>query len=627
MSKRSRNGRGISTRVRDSESWLEQLIPGQVEKENRAGERTAQVSVRILFISAIIVVSLVALIARLFYMQVVDAEGYYSLANGNRVRLEVEYAPRGNILDRKGNVIADNTSSFQLTLTPYLMNESPKERTYAYRTISNVLDKKPAEIKKLAMSKGEDFVQPLVIAEKLTHDQARRLEAAASLDGFSIDAIPIRNYDSRGGLAHVVGYSGRVNEREVEADNKLLPADFIGKSGIELQYDSILRGQNGWQRIEVDALGRPVRVLAKQEPVAGKDITLTIDRDLQIEMMNAVQEQMSEAKVSKASGVAVHPQTGEVLAIISVPYYDNNLFAAGISQEAYSSLINEPNQPLYNKAISGGFSSGSTIKPVVASAALQEGVVNENTIINDVSAIVLPGGFSFASWRPGGLGPMNIRRAIAWSSNIYFYTVGGGHGGIEGLGHPRLQQYYRQFGFGELSGIDIPNEVTGRVPDEKWKMQQTGEGWYIGDSYNISIGQGDFLLSPLQLAMAHSTIANDGYLLAPYVNQTKGRKQRREVSINKDYLKIVQEGMRQVLTGGTTCECTFKDVPVNVAGKSGTAETNPESGKRPHAWYSAFAPYESPEILVTVLLEEGVGGSQFAAPAINTTMAHYFNNQ
>ncbi len=613
----------LSDRLADSESWLDVMVPGEVMSSGQNTDER-QYSRRVIFITLLILFVMVGLVVRLFFMQVVDAESYATLANGNRVRLDVEYAPRGRILDRKGQVIADNTLAFQITVTPYLMSDDEKLRDQAYSQIAKVVKQKPQAIKELATEKGLDFPQPVVIAESLSHDQARRLEAANSLDGFSVDEVPIRKYDARGGLANIVGYTGRVSPEELEANEQLLPADYVGKDGVEYQYDKQLRGQNGWQRIEVDALGRPVRVLSKQEPIAGPDLTLTIDRDLQIAMTTAAQKEMAKAKVVKAGGAAVNPQTGEVLALVTVPFYDNNLFADGISQKEFSTLVNDANQPLYNKASGGGFSSGSTIKPVVASAALQEKVVDENTTINDVNALVLPGGFSFASWRPGGLGPMNIRRAIGWSSNIYFYTVGGGYGNIAGLGEPRLQNYYRAFGLGEQSGLDLPGETAGRVPDEKWKMEQTGEGWYQGDSYNIAIGQGDLLISPLQLAMAHSAIANNGSLLRPYVASTAGKKVRREVPVDKNYLQIVREGMRQVLTDGTTCECLFKDVPVKVAAKSGTAETNTPGGKRPHAWFAAYAPYESPEILITLLLEEGVGGSQFAAPAIAETMKTYF---
>jgi penicillin-binding protein 2 len=312
--------------------------------------------------------------------------------------------------------------------------------------------------------------------------------------------------------------------------------------------------------------------------------------------------------------------------MVSLPSYDNNVFSGQLSENKYQQYLSDPNQPLYNKVIAGGYTSGSIIKPLVASGALQEGVVDENTIIVDGGAISLPGGFVFRGWRPGGLGPMNVRSAIAWSSNIYFYTVGGGYGGIEGLGEERLTSYYRQFGLGEKTGIDLPNEIDGRVPDEEWKQQNKGEDWYVGDSYNISIGQGDLLISPLQINLAHAAIANDGYVLSPHLNQTQETVTKRELSVDKSNLQIVREGMRQVLTNGTTCDCLFSKVPATVAGKSGTAETNTPGGRRPHAWYSAFAPYEDPEIMVTILIEEGVGGSLYAAPAIAKTMEAYFQN-
>ena len=614
-----------SDHLQESEGWLDVMIPGQVGVRPRTSNQP-KLTKRVMLIGLMVILVMAGLTVRLFYMQVVNADSYTTLANGNRVRLEVEYAPRGKILDRKGNVLADNTLDFQLTATPYLMSEDENTRKENYAFIAKVTGKKSSEIEKMATEEGLDFVQPLVIAESLTHDQARVLETANNLDGYSIDQVPIRKYDPRGGMANIVGYTGRVAPEDLESNKELLPADYVGIDGIEYQYDSVLRGKNGWQRVEVDAMGRPIRVLGKQDPVAGKDLSLTIDQPMQIAMTNAVVDQMNKAKVSKASGAAVDPMTGEVMALVTVPSYDNNLFADGISDEEYLNLVNDPNQPLYNKAISGGYPSGSVIKPLVASAALQEKVVDENTVIVDTNALVLPGGFSFASWRPGGLGPMNVRKAIAMSSNIYFYTVGGGYGGIEGLGEPRLQNYYRAFGLGETSGIDLPGEATGRVPDAKWKMDNTGEGWYQGDSYNLAIGQGDLLLSPLQLAIAHSAIVNDGYVLKPYLSGTGQREVKREVPVDKNYLQIVREGMRGVLTGGTTCECVFKDVPVKVAGKSGTAETNTPTGKRPNAWFSAYAPYESPEILVTLILEEGVGGSQFAAPAIASTMTQYFTS-
>jgi penicillin-binding protein 2 len=380
----------------------------------------------------------------------------------------------------------------------------------------------------------------------------------------------------------------------------------------------------------VDALGRPVRVIEQQEPTPGEDIYLSIDYNLQKTLAIAMKSQMKKSKTTKASGVAVDPEDGQLLAMVSLPDYDSNLFAKGISDKSFNSLNNNPNQPLFNKALTGGYTTGSIIKPLVASAALQEKVVTPSTVIVDSGALTLPGGYTFLGWRPGGLGPMNVRSAIAWSSNIYFYTVGGGYGPIQGLGEKRLTSYYRMFGLGERTGINLPNESYGRVPDNDWKLANKGEPWYQGDSYNIAIGQGDLLISPLQITMAEAAIANNGELLIPQIERGAPKVVKRVLDVDKANLQIVREGMRQVLTGGTTCECLFDGMPVKVAGKTGTAETNTPGGKRPHAWFTAYAPYsataKTPTILATVLIEEGEGGSAYAAPAIAETFKTYFQD-
>ena len=626
MNKLVGRSRNPDSAVIAAEDWSEALLVG---KPRRTADPNGQIYARrrILLVTAVMVLMLLGLVARLFFMQVVSAENYLNLANGNRVRLIVQYAARGNILDTKGRVLASNTLSYQLSATPYLLSDEPKNQNQDIKRVAQILKSTPNRIKKAVFDEGPEFTQPLVVAEKLNRQQALRLETVIPrLEGFSLDLIPIRKYDARGALAHVIGYSGRVSEADLEANkDTLLPTDFIGKSGVEQSFDDHLRGKNGWLRVEVDALGRPVRVLGRQNAVSGKDLRLSIDRDVQISLTDAIAAQMQKANVLRASGVAMNPINGQVLAVVSLPSYDNNLFASGISQTDFSSLNNNPNQPLYNKAIAGGYSSGSTIKPLVASAALQEGVVTDKTVIVDTDHIAV-GSFRFRSWRPGGLGPQTVRSAIAWSSNIYFMTVGGGNGPIAGLGEERLTSYYSEFGLGQPTGIPLPGEITGRVPDRQWKLDNKGEDWFIGDSYNISIGQGDLLITPLQLSVAHSAIANGGKVVQPQLKDNAKTKVKNRLDVSAENLQIVREGMRQVLTGGTTSEGIFGAVPVKVAGKSGTAETDPEGGRRPHAWYSAFAPYEDPEILVTVMLEEGVGGSTFAAPAIAQAMATYFNS-
>ncbi|MDX1765682.1 MAG: penicillin-binding protein 2 [Candidatus Saccharimonadales bacterium] len=626
-------------RTSDSFAWQRMMMP---QTDEAAPNITVnQRSLLPLMMIAGVVILALGLSLRLYFLQVLAGDHYDQLANGNRIRETINYAPRGNIYDRNGVLLATNTITFQLSATPYLLETDEAERADDYKALSKLVDLSAKEIIKKAEAQGDAYPLPLLIASNVDHKKAIAIQQVMpELKGFSLDEVPTRKYKSDSALAHILGYVGRVDEADLDNDTtgRLLPVDFIGKTGVEHSYDDVLRGVNGLERTEVDALGRPVRLLAQQPAERGQDIYLTIDYEVQKRLASEIKKQMKLSKTSRASGVALDPESGAVIAMVSLPGYDSNLFAGGINSKSFKKLVNNPDQPLINKVIQGGYTTGSTIKPVVASAALEEKVVTPDTIIVDTGAIAVtsvydPGAsFVFRGWRPGGLGPMNVRRAIAMSSNIYFYTVGGGHGVIGGLGGERLSRYYRHFGMGTASGIDMPNEIDGRVPDEKWKQENKGENWFVGDSYNISIGQGDMLVSPLQLTLADMTIANDGYLLRPYIvdrigdKPINGRKVIREVDVSKNNLQIVREGMRMVLTNGTTCECTFSKVPHKVAGKSGTAQTTSNDERRPHAWYTAFAPYENPQIMATVMIEEGSGGSTFSAPAIAGAMETFFKN-
>lgn len=616
--------------------WRQQLMPGPTQlavNSHRTGRFLTG------FICLLIVAVGLIFSGRLYQLQVSAYERYEALSSGNRVRETVSFAPRGRIFDRHGRLLADNDLTFRLSVTPYLLSQDEAERVAGYKTIAGITGWSAASIAKAAEVEGLDYPLPRPLERRIEHDQALALNANLSrLKGWTLSELPIRRYQTEAALAHILGYTGSVSQGELEerADDGLLPIDIVGQAGVEAAFDEQLRGQNGFARTEVDTYGRPLRILAQQEAEAGQDIWLTIDLEVQKQLANELKRQMKTAKVSKASAVALDPNTGEVLAMVSWPSYDNNLFARGISQREFERLTKDPNQPLTNKVIAGGYTTGSTIKPLVASAALEEKVVTPETIIVDSGAIAVtnqyqPGeAFIFRGWRPGGLGPMNVRSALAWSSNIYFYTVGGGHGNISGLGEERLTGYYRQFGLGEVSGIQLPGEITGRVPDEQWKREHFGQDWFVGDTYNISIGQGDMLVTPLQLAMANAAIANGGQLLKPQLlykvsgqDVTKAIV-RRQLDISSANLAIVREGLRQVVTGGTTCECVFKDVPVKVAGKTGTAQTTSDESRRPHAWFVAYAPYDKPSFIASAMLEEGSGGSQYAAPAIAKAMSAYF---
>ncbi len=452
-------------------------------------------------------------------------------------------------------------------------------------------------------------------------------------------------------LSAVLGYTGRVDAQDLVQHPDYGPTDLIGKLGLEKQYESILRGINGGLRTEVDSLGRPVKVLASQDPVPGDSLVLSVDQGLEQELSSTIQQQMQASGAVRAAGVAVNPNTGEVLASVSLPTYDNNKFSQGISEQDYKNLLSDPGQPLVNKVTLGGYPSGSIIKPIGASGALQQGIINDSTIIDDTGKLVVPNPYDpsnpsiYLGWeRTTGLGPVNVEQALAQSSDIFFYEVMGGFTNFTHyLGVDQLTRYYQLFGLGHLTGIDIPGETPGRVPTPAWKKAFSGQPWYTGDTYNIAVGQGDLLVSPLQMVMAMSAIANGGTRYKPHfvykiIDSNNKLVQLfkpqivRSGFISQSNLAIVRHGMWLAVNEpqGTGCCKIGVEVPVQVAAKSGTAETvihdtgNAAQESKPDAWFEAFAPYDHPTIAIVVLLENAGEGASFAAPPVRETLAWYF---
>jgi penicillin-binding protein 2 len=342
--------------------------------------------------------------------------------------------------------------------------------------------------------------------------------------------------------------------------------------------------------------------------------------------------------------VAINPKTGEVLAAVSLPSYDNNQFSRGISQADYQKLLADPGQPLFNKVVSGAYPSGSIIKPLGASAALQEGIITPSTTINDTGQLDVVNPYDasihyiYKGWEHSGLGVMNLFSAIARSSDIYFYTIMGGFTNFTHyLGVEKLAAYYEKFGLGARTGVDIPGETAGRVPTPEWKQKFSGQPWYTGDTYNIGVGQGDILVSPLQMAAAVGAIANGGTLYVPHfvsqIQDANGKTVQavkpevtRKDFISPQYLAEVRQAMRQTVTDpqGTACCRIEQDVPVPVAGKTGSAETDPGNNVAAHSWFEAFAPANDPQIVTVVLLEKAGEGAEYAVPATRETLAWYF---
>jgi penicillin-binding protein 2 len=403
----------------------------------------------------------------------------------------------------------------------------------------------------------------------------------------------------------------------------------IGKDGLEKSYDNFLEGKNGIDHIEVDSKGQAQRLVSSTSPEPGDNLYLTINSGLEQILADSLQAELQSSGGKAGSAVAIDPRTGAVLAMVSLPTYDNNIFSKGTSQEAYQKLINDPNKPLFNRSTSGTYPSGSSIKPFIASAGLQDGVITANTTINAPASITV-GNYVYPDWKLHGL--TDVRKAIAESVNIFFYAVGGGWDKIKGLGAQKMHDYLIKFGFGSPLGIDLPSEASGLIPDPAWKEKTQHLPWYLGDSYHMAIGQGDVLVTPLQMANGIATIANGGTVLKPYlvskITDQNGKviKENQKVVLNSGFIsakniQIVQQGMRQAVTAGSARE--LKGLPIPVAAKTGTAQYGDQD--KTHAWMVAYAPYNDPQIAIAVILEGGGEGYATAGPVVNDALSWYFS--
>ncbi len=563
------------------------------------------------------------------YLDLAKGGDYRRRAEGNRLRIAAVPSERGVVYDRNGTLLVRNVPDFTLTLTPADIPREIEAREQLIVQVAEAVGLTPVDVENGLRNYPANLASPVPIKEHLDYEQALKLDIQSGrMTGVSLANGMKREVLLRPegvkepvlSLSHVIGYEGRVNEAEYAKlkSSGYLPTDAIGKTGIEAFYEQALRGTYGKKQIEVDAFGREQKVLATDEPVQGKDITLTIDARLQAAAETALKNSAARNGVGRGSVVAMDPRNGEILALVSWPAYDANSFARGISNKEYQSLLQDANQPLFSRAVSGAFPPGSTVKTVVAAAALAEGVVSPSTTVLSTGGIHF-GAWFFPDWKPGGHGTTNVTKAIAESVNTFFYAVGGGWDHIEGLGIERLASWYRKFNIGSKLGIDLPNEASGFVPNSAWKERVKEEAWYIGDTYHVAIGQGDMTATPLQVAAWTSVFANGGSIVQPHVvkqirsNKTIEKREPQPISkdvVSQNVVEIVRHGMRQTVLAGSAQG--LKNSFVEIAGKTGTAQW---SSKKPtHAWFAGFAPYNDPEIVVVVLVEAGGEGFRASAP-------------
>lgn len=626
-----------NTTVSDSkhsrhEKWIFNVLSADAEAPNVEEEKP---KTRYFGLLVIVLIALSTLLARSFYLQIIHGKNNLTLAQENRFREKTNPAPRGLFYDSKKIPLVKNIPNYEVTVIPNDLPKDEAEREKIYTRLSETINVSLEEIKKRTEEKGLKYTQPLLVVKSISRDTSLVFESREQeLKGFYVGINPIREYLDSGLLSHVFGYVGRISEEEYKKHPDYLMTDYIGKSGIEEYYENILRGEPGKERVEVDSEGQIIRNFGEKDPTLGDNLQLSIDFELQKKLTQELTAGIKKIHVGKASAVAINPKNGEILSFVSLPSYDNNLFAKGISDSDFQKLMSDENKPLLNRVISGEYPSGSTIKPYVAAGALQQGTVTEGTTVNSTGGIKI-GEWEFPDWKKGGHGATNVIKALAESVNTFFYAIGGGYQNIKGLGPDLMKSYLEKFGFGRAVGVDINGEAEGSIPTPEWKERVKNEQWYLGDTYHMAIGQGDVLITPMQMVNAAATIANGGTMFKPHflkaVLDASGniKSQKSPEVVTKDpvspqNIEIVRRGMRACVTFGS-CRA-LSSLPVSSAGKTGTAQFGPGNSKK-HAWFTAFAPYEDPQIAIVVLLENGGEGSEAAVPVANETLKWYFTRK
>ncbi|HXI18338.1 MAG TPA: penicillin-binding protein 2, partial [Chloroflexota bacterium] len=529
------------------------------------------------------------LLGQLWSVQIANGGQYLRRAEVNRVRIIAEKPLRGVIYDRAGRQIARNVPSWTIAIRPADLPRVKTVRAETIERLGRVLEMSAEDISRIVDQAKEDPFTPVRIKSPVPRDLALVIEEQQNLfAGVVVQSTPIRAYPEAQHFGKILGYTGPIPAAGIQArlDTGYQRDDTLGLSGIEAAFEDEMRGRRGLKQVEVDALGRVTNELSVVETtVIGGNVALTLDAQLQRRASELLAAGMAKAKSGQAALVALDPRNGDVLAMVSLPEYDNNLFAAGISSADYKRLSEDRWTPLVNHAIAGQYPPGSTFKMVTAAAALQERIVNPQTRINCPASVTV-NGRTFRNWNPLGQGTLNARESLARSCDIYFYEVTGGnpHSGFKGMGIQKLAEYARAFGYGERSGIRLAGEERGLVPTEEWKREVKKETWFIGDNYNVGIGQGDLLATPLQMANMTAAIANGGTLYRPRiasavrdaggnVTQTIAPEVIRKLPVAPEHMAIIRAGMRDVVAHSEgTAYHALKQPELPIAGKTGTAE-------------------------------------------------------
>ena len=586
---------------------------------NRDNDKGKVLIRRSLIMALIKFLLLMVIIARLYYLQVYQADRYKTLADENRISTRLLVPPRGIIFDRNGVTIASNQQNFQALI---VAEQAPnvQETLDAFKKIMPLSEAEEERIKK-DLKRNRSFV-PIKIRDNLSWEEVSRIQLnAPDLPGIVIDEGLTRYYPFGAGMAHILGYVSSVSDKDVKDDPLLeVPGFKIGKSGIEKYLEKALRGESGNLKLEVNAYGRIMKEIERVDGIPGKDVQLTIDSRLQQKAFELFGEESGAA-------VLLDVHTGEILAFVSAPSFDPNMMTQGLSTEDWNALLHNERNPLTDKAISGQYSPGSTFKMIVALAALEAGVIKPETRTYCAGKMFL-GNHAFHCWKKEGHGHLNVVEALQHSCDIFFYET------AQKLGIEKIADMARRFGLGSKINIGLENEKAGLIPDKEWKLRRFGEPWQQGESLISGIGQGYILTTPLQLATMTARLVNGGYEIKPtFLKVSDGEKSKiRKIDVSPTNLELIKEGMYAVVNkpGGTAWRSQFDYHGQRMGGKTGTTQVRRITMKerregikkeselpwrlRNHALFVGYAPHDNPRYAVAVLVEHGGGGSSVAAP-------------
>jgi len=589
---------------------------------------------RALIAAVLVVLTLAALLTRLVVLQVINHQHYTTLSQDNRVKVLPLPPTRGLIHDRNGLILAQNLPTFSLEVIP----ERVENLDQTLRELGAIVEIADSDHKRFEqLRRQRRRFDSIPIRVRLDAEEVARLSANRHrFPGVEIEAKLLRHYPLEDKTAHVVGYVGRINEQELQTidASSYSGTTHIGKTGVEKSYEEVLHGKVGLQQVEVNALGRIIRVLHSEPPEPGQNLQLSLDAGLQQAAITAFGEENGAA-------VAIDPRNGAILALISNPGFDPNLFVEGISAKDYDMLQQSGSKPLFNRAIRGQYPPGSTLKPFIGLAGLETGTMTANQKNYCPGFFQLPGNsHKYRDWRKGGHGGVNLEEAITQSCDVYFYAL------AHQMGIDKLQKFLARFGFGRVTGVDIAGERAGLLPSREWKKRTRRQSWYPGETLIMGIGQGYFLATPLQLAHATATLAARGVEHQPRVVQNISGAYQPDTAVNVGMTKTLQqssvnnwikviESMTQVIEGQRGTARSLKNDDYRIAGKTGTAqvftvkqdeeydEEKVDKKMRDHALFIAFAPVEDPRIAVAVIVENGGHGGSIAAPIAKRIMDYH----